>query len=211
MKIKKILLLVLVTVFTLFAAISCSEDLLLNQVLRVTTNINDASIQYTQNALTDEDGGVESLSVLSQEFSIITLSDTTNNFVLFNELRLEIIDLHEQLVSERELLRSHFRDIKDNVTTLKEMSFVLLDDDKTMIRGYIESLRTIKTNLIETKGDAYQRIYDLRGTYTRENLPDIIVVYQEVIEVLNYRLDMFGQAIEQLEDINIILLDYLEE
>lgn len=68
----------------------------------------------------------------------------------------------------------------------------------------------MRQDLLDTRGDAYQRLYDLRGTYTRDNLPNIITTYQEVIEVLKYRLETFKEANILLEDSISLLNDYLE-
>ena len=212
MKLKKILLVAILALFTLVAAVGCdAQDLFLNQVIRETSNLDSTTEAYASKTITEADGGVTALSLSYNEPTIITLSDDSNDFVRFNDLRLELIDLHDQLINVRESIKTKFNSIRTSASTLKEINYVILDDDKTIIKDKISVLKDIKSDLIETRGTAYQRIYDLRGTYTRENLSNIITVFEEVIEVLNYRLELFNQGLLELEIINTILLDYLEE
>ena len=211
MKIKKLLLIALIGVLTLFAAVSCTEDSFLNEILKITSNMNDTVDDYSKETLSDADGDIQEVAFTEGDYQIITLSDTTNNVVLFNRLRLEIMTYHDLIVEQREMIRTQFQGIREDVGTLKEMNYIILDDDKAMLQERLETLRTIRADLEGTLGQAYQRIYELRGTYTRDNLPDIIVVYQEVIEVLKYRLELFTQARLELENIGLALEDYLEE
>jgi len=141
---------------------------------------------------------------------VITLSDTENILVTFNELRLELIEAHETNVGEIETLRAYAESIRTSAESLSELGYVLLEEDIQILRDNITQLKSLRSDLLETSGEAYQRIYDLRGTYTRENLPDIIVVYQEVIEVLNDRLEIFQNANQIMMQIDQILLEYLE-
>ncbi len=212
MKLKKILLVAILALFTLVAAVGCdAQDLFLNQVIRETSNLDSTTEAYASKTITEADGGVTALSLSYNEPTIITLSDDSNDFVRLNDLRLELIDLHDQLINVRESIKTKFNSIRTSASTLKEINYVILDDDKTIIKDKISVLKDIKSDLIETRGTAYQRIYDLRGTYTRENLSNIITVFEEVIEVLNYRLELFNQGLLELEIIDTILLDYLEE
>lgn len=210
MKISKIIMIVFLGVVTLFATVSCAETNVLNTLLRTTTTFKDTSITYSSNALETEDGLSTKLQLELSEPNVMLLADTQNDLTTFNELRLQIIDLHEQIVSERESIKETATSIRETVQTLKDMNYVLLEDDVATLKTNIADLKTMRQNLVETRGDAYQRIYDLRGSYTRENLANIITVYQEVIEVLEYRLSVFQDARGILQNAESLLNDYLE-
>jgi len=210
MKISKIIMIVFLGVVTLFATVSCAETNVLNTLLRTTTTFKDTSITYSSNALETEDGLSTKLQLELSDTNVMLLADTQNDLITFNELRLQIIDLHEQIVSERESIKETATSIRETVQTLKDMNYVLLEDDVATLKTNIADLKTMRQNLIETRGDAYQRIYDLRGSYTRENLANIITVYQEVIEVLEYRLSVFQDAHGILQNAESLLNDYLE-
>ncbi len=210
MKIKKLLFVAFISVVSLFAFVSCSEYSVLNDVLRITKNVEETSVTVTSNTLTEEDGSANELSFTSETLPVMKLSETTSELVQFNELRLEIIRIHGELLLQREAIQTTRESIRSNVEQIKELNYILLDGDKLVIQDRIETLKAYRTGLLDTSGLAYQRIYDLRGTYSRENLADIIVVFQEVIEVLNYRLETFELANIELDSINTLLLDYLE-
>ncbi|MCK4551821.1 MAG: hypothetical protein KAU02_02805 [Tenericutes bacterium] len=211
MKIKKLVLLVFLTAFTLFATVSCNSSSILNDILRVGNDFKVSAVDYSSSTLESEDGGTETIYYSDNDYQVMILSDTDNTLRTFNELRLEIISIHETLVIERELIYNNYMSIKDSVSSLKELNFIVLEDDTEVIRSRIQNIKSIREEVLETKGEAYQRIYDLRGTYTRDNLESIIVVYQEVIEVLEYRLEAFRLGIVDLEFIDNLLLEYLEE
>ena len=211
MKIRKLFLLAFITAFTLFAAVSCDSSSVLNDILRAGSNFNVSAANYIQSTLEAEDGGTETLYFSDGNYQVIQLSDTDNTLRTFNELRLEVVSIHEALVIERELIYNNYMSIKASVSSLKELNFIVLEDDTDVIREKILNIKSIREEVLETKGDAYQRIYDLRGTYTRDNLESIIVVYQEVIEVLEYRLEVFKLGIVDLVFIDNLLLEYLEE
>ncbi|XFA99298.1 hypothetical protein ACAG96_01655 [Candidatus Izemoplasma sp. B36] len=212
MKPKKLLLVAMLALFTLVAAVGCdAQDLFLNQVIRETSNLDSTTETYASKTITEEDGGVTALALSYNEPIVITLSEDTNDLIRLNELRLEVIDLRDQLIDVRESISSVFNSIRTSASSLKELNYVILEDDKTIIQDEISLLKEIKSDLQETSGTAYQRIYDLRGTYTRENLSNIITVFEEVIDVLNVRLELFNQGLLELEVIDTILLDYLEE
>jgi len=210
MKLSKILMIVFLGVVTLFATVSCAETNVLNTLLRTTTTFKDTSITYSSNSLETEDGVATKLQYEMSDSNLMLLSDTQSDLITFNELRLQIIDLHEQIVSERESIKETATSIRETVQTLKDMNYVLLEDDITTLKTNVADLKTMRQSLIDTKGDAYQRIYDLRGSYTRENLPNIITTYQEVIEVLEYRLSVFQDAKIILQNAESLLNDYLE-
>ncbi|MBN2540498.1 MAG: hypothetical protein JXB08_03115 [Bacilli bacterium] len=210
MKTTKIVLLGFLAIMTLFAAVSCTEQTILDQFLKAANQMETTSVVYTSDSLTEEDGVSSAVSYKEDGTSIITLSETTNDLITFNELRLDILDLHDQIVLQREGIRALTESIREEINTLKDAGYVLLEDDRATLQTAIDNLTELKNLLLATQGEAYQRIYDLRGSYTRENLPQIITVYTEVIEVLQYRYELLQSATEILQNAELLIGDYLE-
>lgn len=210
MKSKKLLLTVFLGIFTVFAFIGCQEsNSLFNSLLRTTQQVSDVTNAYdsVENESAIE---VEELSFTLEENQFITLADTNeNDLVRFNELRLELLDIHSNILTERDALIVVIESIQNSVALLKDKGYVLLEGDETIIKEYILDLQTLRQGLLDTKGLAYQRINDLQGTYTRENLANINTVFEEVSEVLTYRLDTVKEAKVIFENIETLLLDYL--
>jgi hypothetical protein len=214
MKTSKYLAVILLSVLTLFITVSCSENQFLDSVLKAVSEVSETTDSLANNTLSNEDNLSNDLSYLDSDIVIITLSDseetTPNELVRFNQLRLEIMSLHDQIKIERDNIKVSYNSIKSSIIELRNLNYTILEDDRLTIQNTIENLKTLKSNLEETRGLAYQRIYDLRGSYTRDNLPEINIVFEEVIEVLQYRLNTFKEGLIDLESINQILLDYLE-
>ena len=206
MKTYRIILLSLVGLLAVFALAGCSGSFVLTQLVQATDSIDQTSETYQNVSITEQDSMTE-LNYFIDSTTVITLSDTENILVTFNELRLELIEAHETNVGELETLRAYAESIRTSAESLSELGYVLLEEDIQILRDNITQLKSLRSDLLETSGEAYQRIYDLRGTYTRENLPDIIVVYQEVIEVLNERLEIFQNANQIMMQIDQILLE----
>jgi len=208
MKATKLLLITIIGILTLFLTVSCTEENILDSFEKEVSIFNDTS--YTFNSLDPSIESINELSYQKNSSPILKLSDTENELIVFNELRLEVIDLHDQIVLERDKIKDSVQDSREIISVLKEKNYVLLEEDVTILRSNITELKTMRRNLLNTRGDAYQRLYDLRGTYTRDNLTDIISTYQEVIEVLKYRLETFKNANILLQDSKDLLNDYLE-
>ncbi|XMB72441.1 hypothetical protein RJI07_00720 [Mycoplasmatota bacterium WC30] len=207
MKTTKIIKIAGLAILTLFSAVSCSEYSVLDNLLRATNNINSVSESYaTETAV----GTVEELAFSDINYEVMELSESTNDLILFNELRLELIGLHEQIIEQRDIIRDYRDSIRNSIETIRENQYMILDDDKTIITEHIQNLKSYRDGLLETRGLAYLRIKELRGSYTRENLPDIMIVFGEVKEVLEYRLETLKFAVLDLEIIDVLLLEYLE-
>ncbi len=210
MKTTKLVLLGFLGIFTLFAAVGCTEQSVLDQFIKVANDVESSSVSYSEESLSSEDGIVSETSLEVSEYSIVQLSETSSDLIAFQELRLEILDLHDQIVVQREAIQALMDSIRTQAQAIKDAGYVLLEDDMATLQQAIDDLTGLRENLRATEGQAYQRIFDLRGSYTRENLPQIITVYTEVIDVLEYRMDLFTQAIEILQNADVLLSDYLE-
>ncbi len=207
MKTNKLFLVAALLVLTLFTAVSCTEYSVLDSLLKATSNIDNVTNSYDSETIDDN---VQVLAFSETEYEVKKLAESTSDLVIFNELRLELINLHEQILEQRYLLVNGRDSIRSSVETIKTNQYIVLDGDKTIITEHIQNLKLYRDGLLETKGLAYLRIHELKGTYTRENLPDIIIVFEEVIEILEYRLDTLKLAVFDLDIIDVLLLDYLE-
>lgn len=211
MKKGKLVLTVLVSFIALFMFVGCTENsALMNSLIRTSENFK--AVSYAYDSIESESiNNVELTSLSQKEYYIIELSDEgTNDIILFNEKRLELIDIHQEILIEIENIKALVDSIKTKAQTIRDNQYILLDDDRLTIKSNIETLVEYREGLLDTRGEAYQRIYDLRGSYTRDNLPEILVVFDEVYEVLQYRLDTLRLGIQEFENIDQILLDYME-
>jgi len=206
---KKILLLTIGILVT-FVTVSCTENSVLDDLLATTLNLESTAEVYAGDNLTEADGIETELSSSVQEYSVTLLTETLDNpLITFSELRLELIGLHQELLVTREEIHTYAESIRNSIQALKAMNYVLLDEDRDFFLSQIEELKLMRSDLLATKGEAYARIYDLRGTYTRENLPYIISVYEEVKVVLEFRLETLQNSLPIFAGIDNILKEYL--
>lgn len=209
MKTKKIIISISLVFIALFAFVGCTESSLLNSLVRSSNTMASQASSYETEQI---DNNVELLSLSNESMVVMTLSEdeTPNYFILANELRLELIALHNEILVEVESIRTTVDSIRTSVQSIQERSFVLLPGDEDIIRAYVETIKGYKTDLAATRGEAYQRLYDLRGSYTRDNLEHIVEVFQEVKEVLEYRLEILREGVVVFQEIDTLLLDYME-
>ncbi len=197
-----------------FAFVGCGEYSVLDTLNNVTASVSSASQTMSDFDESVMNYDVQAMSYNPQNQQIMFLSDTEDNvrtdLQTFIELRKEVIALHADIMTERtDILASRIQ-IKDAVSYIKTNQIMLLEDDKATIQNTITDLRTLRDDLLATKGEAYQRLIDLKGSYTRDNLPEINQVYSEVITVLQARLVMFQQANDDFSLILNLLNDYTE-
>lgn len=211
MKKGKMVLTLLVLVIALFMFVGCTENSsLMNSLIRTSDNFAAISYAYDSNE-SESINNVQLTSLSDTEYYILELSDEgVSDLILFNEKRLELIAVHQEILIEIEAIRVLIDSIKTNAQSIRDRDYILLEDDKDTIVLSIEVLVEYREGLLETRGEAYQRINDLRGSYTRENLPEILTVFDEVHEVLEYRLQTLRLGIKEFENIEQILLDYME-
>lgn len=203
--IKSIFILMFVGVLSVLLVACQSQNNVLNDLVN---SVNNLEKEY--NTYIDKDLENELIKPLAsyQEYETIKLS--SNDLVTFNETRLALKATHLEILTRIETIKSLIETIKTNINTLKNLDYIFLEDDLSLIKEKISILTELRTNLLNTRGQAYQRLYELKGSYTRENLTEIIIVFNEVHEVLNYRLETLELGIVELNEINEILLEYME-
>ena len=210
MKLNKILLVAFVSVISLFAFVSCTDNnSVLNDLLSATNKLETVSDSYMSTE-SETINQIQDLSYANSNGYLMELSETESELSIFIDLRFQLIDIHQEILDQRLIIKDLRESIRDSVITLKDGNYMLLDDDKDSIRTSIDTLKTYRLNLLDTQGQAYARIYELRGTYTRDNLGNINQVFTEVLEVLEYRLVILQSAIVDLMSIDGLLLEYLE-
>ena len=209
MKLNKILLVAFVSFMSLFAFVSCTDNSVLNDLLSATDKLETVSDSYMSTE-SETINQIQDLSYTNSNGYLMELSETESELSIFIDLRFQLIDIHQEILDQTLIIKDLRESIRDSVITLKDGNYMLLDDDKDSIRISIDTLKTYRLNLLDTQGQAYARIYELRGTYIRDNLSNINQVFTEVLEVLEYRLVILENAIEDLTSIDGLLLEYLE-
>ena len=209
MKLNKILLVAFVSFMSLFAFVSCTDNSVLNDLLSATDKLETVSDSYMSTE-SETINQIQDLSYTNSNGYLMELSETESELSIFIDLRFQLIEIHQEILDQRLIIKDLRESIRESVVTLKDGNYMLLDDDKDSIRISIDTLKTYRLNLLDTQGQAYARIYELRGTYIRDNLSNINQVFTEVLEVLEYRLVILENAIEDLTSIDGLLLEYLE-
>lgn len=211
MKTNKIILTLSLLFLTVFGLAACdSHSDIFSEVLAATNQIDSVSVAYQSN---DVEKTVSEMSSSETIYAVQTLSETeevpeVNQFILFNQLRSGLIETHETIVDSVEAFREVESTIRNNIQILREKGYDILEGDKELIRGYIVTLKSYYNDLMATKGTGYKVLYELE--YTRENLTVVNETFVEVQEVFDYRLEVVENGILVLEEINSLILDYME-
>lgn len=207
MKKSNLVLTLLLLVLTVFMFVSCdTNSTFMSSIINQADNFNTVSESYD----TNQNNNIENIqlsAVTNISYSPEELTDT-ENLIGFNEGRLELISIHEEILIEVETIKTLFDSIKTKANSIKEKEYVLIEEDKDIITGNLSTLKDYKDGLLETRGEAYKRLFEQE--YTRDNLEEILVMFDEVQDVLEYRLDTLRLAIIELENIDNILSDYME-
>lgn len=123
MKTTKLLLLTVLGILTLFITVSCTEENVLDSFEKEVSVFNDTS--YTTNSLDPSIESINELGYYENISPILKLSDTENELIIFNELRLEVIDLHEQIITERDKIKDSTQNIREIISILKEKLYLI--------------------------------------------------------------------------------------
>ncbi|MBI9008608.1 MAG: hypothetical protein JEZ05_01130 [Tenericutes bacterium] len=211
MKKGKMILSLFVTVMALFMFVSCTENSsLMDSLIRASNDFKAISYSYDSSD-SESINNIELTSLSNTEYYVVELSDEgVSDIIQFNQKRLELIAIHQEILIEVENIQVLVASIKDKAQLIKDSEFVLLEDDLASVQTKIETIVLYREGLLETRGLAYQRINDFRGSYTRENLPEVLVMFDEVYEVLEYRLATLRLGVTEFQNIEEILSDYME-
>lgn len=124
----------------------------------------------------------------------------------------EALALHEAIKAKTELietgkseLKAKIDEIKDMIQALKAAGATVTEEEKVLIKAYIEEIKTINETLKGTIGKAYKRMYDLRGQYTLANVDNVITTFTEVDEVLGVRITNLDRLNEIADEVKVLL------
>ncbi len=144
------------------------------------------------------------------EFETFETDSTSQDIITFRELRKTLRETHLVLQEKRAEFKLNKDALSLILTTLEENETEFNQEDKEAIRAIVIDSRRIRTDFQETSGYVYKRLIDLRGSYNRENLLQIIEVFTDVIDNMNIRIDLYDFAIENQITVLTILEEYLE-
>lgn len=163
---------------------------------------------------------VEDVAFSTTQMNEIELLSYTNNELaetLSDTDALEtFLNLHNDLISKHQLLKEKYATLKSTrelLTTqrlaFKEVNVRLTREDGVTLWNYYNDLLELKDAHEDTIGLAYQRLADLKGLYSKENIDLIIQTYQEVLAVLNNREVIVDQAISIMNQSILVYQNYL--
>lgn len=138
------------------------------------------------------------------------------NATVFEKIQ-EVRSLHQAIVSIHAQNISDVYENKIKVATLKQsiddfhrQSYHLSDEEITQLSAWKTELQSIKDTLQETIGKVYVPMRNLRGTYSTENLDNILAIYNDVLSELQTRQDCLQRISEIIENANQLISNYLE-
>ncbi len=189
---------------------SLSEfSLMLDQTITSTSLIDDVSEEDLSET------SVDNLSVLSFENETVyqlsvdlTVSEKIDAIRLFHA---DIVNTQLQLNVIRDEAKITLETIKTTIASIKSEGIVLNDSDIELLKNWLTELRVIKLGFQSTIGDAYAKMRDLRGLYDLEHIDLIYTTFEEVLTVLEYRLDLATTLQTIMNEANEILESYLIE
>jgi hypothetical protein len=101
---------------------------------------------------------------------------------------------HAEVVLIREDNRVQREELRTAIAAFREAGGTLSEEDKEILKAYVEELRTIRAALIETNGEAFQKMKSLRDQYRLENAETIKATLTEVLELLESRKAQFERV-----------------
>lgn len=116
--------------------------------------------------------------------------------------------MHAEIVLIREDNRVQREELRATIEAFREAGLRLSEEDKAVLNGYVEELRTIRDSLIETNGTAFQKMKSLRGQYRLENAETIKSTLQEVLELLEGRKGQFERVGEIIAAVQAMAQTY---
>jgi hypothetical protein len=157
---------------------------------------------------------VEALDLFSSgEIELLNLSTNEvtdeTKFQKFLELQETLFEAHETLAAQRETFKENRLIIQDLRTSMRENSLRPSYEDGITLWTNYHTLLNLKDSFAATQGEGYQKLKDLKGFYDLEHIDLIIQTYEEVLEVLTLRQNLFNQGIIILEESITLYQTYL--
>lgn len=200
----------------------------LNQTAETTQNLDTiANEDLTENTVSDLSQSYQntaflpinmSTSTLSMnlsfgEIGVVQLSSTNTIDKISNILntREELKNKQVHMNQIREDIKIKIENIKSNIKAYSKQDNKLSEEENSIIDSYIDEILEIKATLEGTIGEVYPRIKELRGKYKLENIDLINNTYNEVLDVVNIRVQNFDRLAIIANDIDTILSSKLEQ
>lgn len=101
---------------------------------------------------------------------------------------------HAEIVLIREDNRIAREELRAAIELFRESDMTLSEEDKATLKAYVDELRSIRDALVETNGEAFQKMKSLRGQYRLENAEMIQTTLQEVLGLLESRKAHFERV-----------------
>jgi hypothetical protein len=150
----------------------------------------------------------ESVGTLAEPLAFSLMEAEMTNaekIAALRQARTAIRSTHDLIVAQRLSLKIAFGDLKLSITAFREAGLTLSDAEKTQLDLLKAELRTINETLRGTIGKAFARMRDLRGQYTLENIDMLLQTHQEVLAILEIRLENLQRANAILAEVLVML------
>jgi hypothetical protein len=120
-----------------------------------------------------------------------------------------LLEAHEKLVQKHQDFKLIREEIQITRQNFKSLDVRLNREDGVTLWYYYNDLLDLRDAFKDTHGLAYQRLIDLKGSYSIENYDLIIETFEEVLIVLNQRIELLNQAMIILNQSQTIYLSYI--
>lgn len=115
---------------------------------------------------------------------------------------------HAEIVLIREDNRVQREELRVAIEAFREAGFRLTEEDKAILKTYVEELQLRRGGLIATNGEAFRKMKSLRGQYRLENAETIQTTLEEVLGLLEGRKAHFVRIGEIIAAVHTMAQSY---
>jgi len=156
---------------------------------------------------------IEDVNLVLTEGSTIELSLTLLEEPLTIQEKIDLIQATHANIRATQLeintkkaeLKIAVEELKVDIQAFRNGDATLSDEDKALIKTYIEEIVSIRNDLKATIGQAYRKMADLRGKFRLANVDLILTTFQDVEQVLALRLEKITRLSEIVVSLNAII------
>ena len=210
---RKIALLLMVGLIG-FAFIGCGENSeLWDLQVALNQGIQDINTLDAVDEADLSEQDIEAVGLEMTETSVIELSVTLLEEPLTIQEKIDLIQATHTNIKTIQLdintkkaeLKIAVEALKVDIQAFRNGDETLSDEDKALIKAYIEEILTIREALKATIGQAYRKMADLRGQYRLANVDLILTTFQDVEEVLQLRLAKITRLLEIVSSLDELI------
>jgi hypothetical protein len=148
-------------------------------------------------------------SVLSYSINEVEeVFDDSNQYETFLTLHQSLILTHQSIRSQFVVFHTLRTEIKEVRYSFRENNIKLSREDKINLWTKYHELLDLRDLFKLTADQGYQQLEELIGLYDAEHIDLVISTYEDVLQVLMYRLDILNQGISILEESLVTLQNY---